>query len=82
MKKKPSGWDRGSSSERGYGTAWKKLRLHVIRRDQGFCVACRKRGELVKGREVDHIVRKADGGTDDISNLQLLCKEHHRKKTR
>lgn len=29
---------------------------------------------------VDHIKRKADGGTNDISNLQLLCLRCHREK--
>ncbi|WP_139238733.1 HNH endonuclease, partial [Yersinia ruckeri] len=29
----------------------------------------------------DHIIPKAHGGTDDPSNLELLCWPHHRKKT-
>jgi 5-methylcytosine-specific restriction endonuclease McrA len=31
--------------------------------------------------EVDHIVPKKQGGTDDESNLQSLCKPHHSAKT-
>ena len=31
--------------------------------------------------EVDHIKRKADGGTDDIDNLQGLCHDCHKAKT-
>ncbi len=29
---------------------------------------------------VDHILSRAKGGTHDVSNLQLLCLMHHRKK--
>jgi 5-methylcytosine-specific restriction endonuclease McrA len=28
--------------------------------------------------EVHHIVRRADGGTHEVSNLVLLCGAHHR----
>jgi len=31
--------------------------------------------------EVDHIIPKAKGGTDDMSNLQAINKECHKKKT-
>lgn len=48
-------------------------------RERDFHV-CRQCGELA--REVDHIVEVADGGTNDPSNLQLLCDRHHNEKTR
>lgn len=32
--------------------------------------------------EVDHIVERVDGGTDDLGNLQMLCPNCHRAKTR
>jgi 5-methylcytosine-specific restriction protein A len=73
---------RGSRHERGYGTAWDKLRLYILRRDAGICQHCRKTtGELHTGNEVDHIVPKFEGGTDDESNLQTICREAHRRKT-
>lgn len=31
--------------------------------------------------ECDHIVNKAQGGTDDMDNLQSLCKPCHDKKS-
>ena len=31
--------------------------------------------------EVDHILCKKDGGTDEITNLQALCPNCHRSKT-
>ena len=38
-------------------------------------------GDLVRGWEVDHITPVSLGGSDDIGNLQLLCKECHKEKT-
>ncbi|MEG9303316.1 HNH endonuclease signature motif containing protein [Psychrobacter celer] len=31
--------------------------------------------------DVDHIINKAKGGSDDPSNLQSLCRKCHRSKT-
>jgi hypothetical protein len=33
------------------------------------------------GREVDHIINKARGGTDDAANLQTICRACHAAKT-
>lgn len=35
----------------------------------------------LRATDVDHIVPKVHGGTDDASNLQSLCIAHHRLKT-
>lgn len=73
---------RGTRHERGYGTAWDKLREKVKLRDAGICQHClRERGEVHEGHEVDHRVPKAEGGTDALDNLQLICREAHRAKT-
>jgi len=54
-------------------------RLMVIMRDG---IGCRKCGEV---REwlltTDHINPRANGGGNEIENLQILCKRCHRKKT-
>ena len=73
---KRSNWDT-SSKDRGYGYAWQKLRDQVIRREGGWCRVCRDEGRLVHGNQCDHVKPKAQGGTDALSNLQLLCKRHH-----
>ena len=52
----------------GSTTQWRKLREIVIRRDAGTCQACGQ-----PGKHVDHIVPRKLGGTDELSNLQLLC---------
>ena len=68
---------RGSRQARGSGRAWDRLRLLILDRDQWLCQACRRRDAC----EVDHIVAKADGGSDAPSNLQSLCSDCHGLKT-
>ncbi len=67
--------ERGSASSRGYGASWRKLRAWYLARNP-LCVMCGK-----AAREVDHILPREDGGTDDQENLQSLCKSCHSKKT-
>ncbi|WP_131669528.1 HNH endonuclease [Psychrobacter pygoscelis] len=71
----------GNSGQRGYGHEWRKLRKTVLERDDYLCVICRDTGVLIPATDVDHIVPKAQGGTDDSNNLQSLCKSCHRRKT-
>jgi len=85
---KRSGWSKDrakqpvmTTTERGYGYAWRKIRDSVMLRDQGLCQVCLSNGRTRLAAEVDHITRKADGGTDDVENLQAICRECHRLKT-
>lgn len=70
-----------SSSERGYGAEWRKLRNQVVKRDKGLCQQCKREGIYRPGSSVDHVIAKAHGGTDALSNLECICTEHHRAKT-
>lgn len=72
---------RESRHARGYGSAWDKLRQLVLQRDAGLCQACRAEGRVTAGNLVDHKVPKFEGGTDDLDNLQVLCKPCHVDKT-
>ena len=72
---------RGSRHERGYGSAWARLRARVLARDAGICQPCLADGHVHQGTEVDHRIPKAQGGTDDESNLQTICRARHRAKT-
>lgn len=83
---KRSGWSRradrtGSTTVRGYGYAWQKLRKRILHRDKYLCVACKAKGRITEATDVDHIVCKAQGGTDDELNLQSLCSLCHKEKT-
>lgn len=80
--KRPSNFTKSQSRhERGYGWAWEKLRKVVLARDCGLCQPCSSAGRLTPGKIVDHIIPKAEGGTDDLENLQVICKPCHVRKT-
>ncbi|HEY7821602.1 MAG TPA: HNH endonuclease signature motif containing protein [Acidimicrobiia bacterium] len=73
---------RGSRHQRGYGAAWKRSRERVLIRDGRLCQPCKRRGVLTPDcNEVDHVVPKAEGGTDADANLQTICKDCHKRKT-
>lgn len=83
-KQDATGWFRtskGSSSARGYGGRWRLLRQQVLERDSYLCCECARDGRVAAASDVDHIVPKSQGGTDDLSNLQSLCPRCHRAKT-
>lgn len=60
------------------GRAWVKLKNQILLRDNYTCQHC---GRIGGQLELDHIINKARGGDDSPSNLQILCKECHQKKT-
>ena len=57
----------------------KKLKLIVHQRDNFTCVMCKGTENLC----VDHIIPEIEGGSDEIDNLQTLCRScNSRKGTR
>lgn len=70
-----------SAAERGYGHKWKKIRKQAMIRDGYLCQECLKKGVLTVATDVDHIINKAQGGTDSLHNLQCLCNPCHKIKT-
>lgn len=76
--------NRGVSSQRGYGSRWRRLRKMVLNANP-ICAdpwgVHRKTGEVVPATDVDHIVPRSAGGTDELDNLQALCHQCHSKKT-
>ena len=78
-----SNWPTSSRHERGYGAEWDKLRLQVLRRDNGLCQCSHCKGGQVAVKiatEVHHIKAKADGGTDSMDNLQAINKDCHKRE--
>ncbi len=70
---------RGPESEE-----WAKQRMRALVRDDFRCQAHRlglspqecsetRLGQLI----VHHIIRRIEGGTDDLENLITVCREHH-----
>ena len=53
----------------------------VLTRDDHLCQACLSRDRVTPANQVDHIVPRAKGGTDDLSNLQSICEPCHKLKT-
>ena len=72
---------RESASKRGYDWAWQQLRKRILLRDSGLCQLCLALDKITAARDVDHIVPKEEGGTDDDENLQSLCRSCHKAKT-
>ena len=58
-----------------YGPAYQRLRRAVLERDGWRCQQpdCGRRGRL----EVHHIRPLESGGTNDLGNLQTLCRACH-----
>jgi 5-methylcytosine-specific restriction enzyme A len=67
---------RGTSTQRGYTSQWRKRRAAVLRANP-YCVQC---GAMAT--DVDHIVKRSLGGSDERHNLRGLCRPCHNKKTR
>ena len=57
-----------------------EVREYVFQRDNYQCRSCGKK-QTQTALEVDHIIPIANGGSNDISNLQTLCRRcNHQKK--
>lgn len=67
------------------GSAWKRLRQDVFKRDQGKCVLCkkelilnsRKHDRAPNKANIHHINPRTSGGEDTEENLVTLCTKCH-----
>lgn len=53
----------------------------IFARDDGRCQECKRKLRPGDDYEVDHIIALSKGGTDENSNLQILCSGCHAIKT-
>lgn len=75
--KKKSNW-----SGRTLTAEYRRNREIVRHRDAGSCARCFiVHGIIAIGHEVDHYIPISRGGTDDLGNLILLCRDCHAEKT-
>jgi 5-methylcytosine-specific restriction endonuclease McrA len=58
------------------GPGWPVLRASILARDGWTCQLCGGRAT-----DVDHIVPRSAGGTDDPANLRSLCGPCHHRAT-
>jgi hypothetical protein len=53
-----------------------QLMLALIQRDGYRCVIC----DTIEDLTIDHIIPLSKGGTDELSNLRILCRTHNSSK--
>lgn len=53
------------------------VKKEVFERDQGKCVICGSEIDI----EFDHIIPFSKGGSSTANNIQILCKNHNRRKS-
>ena len=56
------------------GRRWQAIRKAVLERDRYRCQDC---GALRYPLEISHIVAVRDGGSDELTNLRVLCRSCH-----
>lgn len=70
------------SKSRTGRAGYQKLRKAVLDRDDHRCVICLRGTDDGVKVEVDHKVRWKDGGEDSMENMETLCVDHHKMKTK
>jgi 5-methylcytosine-specific restriction protein A len=71
--------ERPSSSMRGYDAQWNKIRVIVLRRDNWTCLQCNKK-LIGSDATVDHRIPLTRGGTNELTNLQAMCRSCNSSK--
>src|SRR5688572_1405021 len=71
-----------STTDRGYGWQWQQLRTQILERDCYLCQCseCKASGRVLLASQVDHVMPKSQGGSDDASNLAAVSVECHKRK--
>ena len=64
-----------------FASVSERVRYDVLKRDDGRCVLCGASSRDGVRLEVDHIVPRSNGGSNEPSNLQTLCAPCNRGKS-
>lgn len=72
---------RPSTARRGSRAEIDKRRRAALVRDQWACQHCGRVDRSGKSLHADHIIEGQDGGSNELSNLQILCVACHLVKT-
>lgn len=71
---------RPSARRRGYDADWERTAAeHLLL--EPWCRFHLARGTQVAATDVDHILARRRGGSDDHANLRSLCKPCHSRRT-
>lgn len=77
---------RGTSTQRGYGSAWRKTAREAVaahRQAHGdVCLGWNRPAHPATDLTADHRIPKALGGTDEPSNVQVLCRSCNSAKNK
>jgi 5-methylcytosine-specific restriction protein A len=75
---------RGTSTQRGYGTAWRRTAAAAVAEHRAihgdWCPGWNVPAHEASDLTADHIVSKARGGSDEPSNVQVLCRPCNARK--
>jgi 5-methylcytosine-specific restriction protein A len=73
---------RGTPAERGYDSAWRRIRVQALTRDKYLCQDCLTVGRVTSAQDVDHVqpIASAPHLRLDLSNLRSLCRPCHMAK--
>lgn len=66
--------------KRGYDDPEYRRNRALIRKAQQNCVMCGTQGNSSNPLECDHIIPVSKGGSHDLANLRILCRQCHKKR--
>ncbi|TNE83293.1 MAG: HNH endonuclease [Gammaproteobacteria bacterium] len=81
-------WSTGRAGRGRRCRDWDKRRVQVFERDNYLCQIHLNRGVLVPVElhganhgVCDHVIPTAEGGSNELANLQTICRDCDREKT-